>query len=297
MNFSPEHETTALQNFLTVDVEDYFQVSAFEHRIARRDWPSYPSRVEANTERLLQLFADCDVRGTFFVLGWVAERFPGLVRRIAAEGHELASHGYWHQLVYRLTPEAFRADLRASLQAISDAAGVRPIAYRAPSFSITQRSMWALEILVQEGFTIDSSIFPIHHDRYGVPGANPEIHLRETPAGSITEIPPSVGNWGPIRLPVGGGYFRLLPLPLTNLAIGSLTKQSRPTMLYLHPWEVDPQQPRIRGVGLRSRFRHYVGLRRTEPRLRCLLRKHSFTSIGRLLPSATEPQLDETPHA
>jgi len=268
-----------LSNILTVDVEDYFQVSAFEHRIQRDQWAGFPSRVEANTDRLLQIFADCQVSGTFFVLGWVAKHFPGLVRRIADAGHELASHGYWHKLVYSLTPDEFRQDIRDSVAAIGDAAGVTVTAYRAPSFSITNRSMWALDVLVEEGFTIDSSIFPIRHDRYGVPDARPDIHIRQTAAGPITEIPPSVGMLGPFKVPVGGGYFRLLPYALTDRAVRSIQTLQRPAMLYLHPWEVDPQQPRMQGVGARSRFRHYVGLQHTEQRLTKLLTNHPFTSM------------------
>ncbi|TWU21229.1 Peptidoglycan deacetylase [Novipirellula galeiformis] len=272
-----------LPHILSVDVEDYFQVSAFEHRITRDEWPTLPCRVEASTDRLLQLFADHDVHGTFFVLGWVARRYPELVRRIAQAGHELASHGYWHRLVYDLTPEAFRQDIRDSREAIGDAAGVAVTAYRAPSFSITERSMWALDVLVEEGFTVDSSIFPIRHDRYGVPDARPEVHQRQTAAGPIVEVPPTVGTLGKFKVPIGGGYFRLFPLAVTQRAIDSVAAQQRPAMLYLHPWEIDPDQPRIEGVGMRSRFRHYVGLRRTESRLRSLLQSHRFTTMSNVL--------------
>ncbi|QDS88357.1 Peptidoglycan deacetylase [Rosistilla ulvae] len=266
-------------NILTVDVEDYFQVSGFEHRIKRSEWEALPSRVEANTDRLLQLFDDCNVRGTFFVLGWVAHRHPELLRRIAAAGHELASHGYWHQLVYNLTPQQFRDDIRDSRSAISDATGKRVDAYRAPSFSITSKSMWAFEILVEEGFTVDSSVFPIRHDRYGVPDAQHEIHHRETAAGTIVEIPPSVALLGPLKIPVGGGYFRMFPVAMTMYAMRSIHSGQNPSMLYLHPWEVDPEQPRIAGVGLRSRFRHYVGLRRTERRLKQVLNEFRFAPV------------------
>ncbi len=272
-----------LPHILSVDVEDYFQVSAFEHRITRDEWPTLPCRVEASTDRLLQLFADHDVHGTFFVLGWVARRYPELVRRIAQAGHELASHGYWHRLVYDLTPEAFRQDIRDSREAIGDASGVAVTAYRAPSFSITERSMWALDVLVEEGFTVDSSIFPIRHDRYGVPDARPEVHQRQTATGFIVEVPPTVGTLGKFKVPIGGGYFRLFPLAVTQRAIDSVEAQQRPAMLYLHPWEIDPDQPRIEGVGMRSRFRHYVGLRRTESRLRSLLQSHRFTTMSNVL--------------
>jgi polysaccharide deacetylase family protein (PEP-CTERM system associated) len=271
---------------LTVDVEDYFQVSAFEHRVARDDWDSMECRVEANTDRLLQLFADCDVHGTFFILGWVAERYPSLVQRIAAAGHELASHGFWHRLVYDLSPDEFRRDIRDSRRAIADAAGVEVTAYRAPSFSITKQSLWALDVLVEEGFTIDSSIFPIHHDRYGIPGARTDIHVLQTASGPITEIPPSVWQTPLGNVPIGGGYFRLFPLSLTRRAIHGIQSFGRPAMLYLHPWEIDPEQPRIEGVGVRSRFRHYIGLHRTEPRLRCILQSEHFSPIGQLVREA-----------
>ncbi|WP_417737619.1 XrtA system polysaccharide deacetylase [Rosistilla oblonga] len=276
---APDAETTLNPNILTVDVEDYFQVSGFEHRIKRSEWEALPSRVEANTDRLLQLFEDCNVRGTFFVLGWVAHRYPELLRRIAAAGHELASHGYWHQLVYNLTPQQFRHDIRDSRSAIADATGQAVNAYRAPSFSITAKSMWAFEILAEEGFTVDSSVFPIRHDRYGVPDGRQEIHERQTAAGTIVEIPPSVALLGPLKIPVGGGYFRMFPIAMTMYAMRTIQNGQNPSMLYLHPWEVDPEQPRIPGVGFRSRFRHYIGLRRTEQRLKHVLQKFRFAPV------------------
>ena len=268
---------------LTVDVEDYFQVSAFDHKIQRAEWDSMPCRVEANTERLLNIFADAQVYGTFFVLGWVANKFPQLIRRIADAGHELASHGYWHRLVYTLNHQDFRRDIKDSKDAIGNATGVEVTAYRAPSFSITSKSLWALDILAEEGFTIDSSIFPIRHDRYGVPDASPEIHQRETSSGEITEIPPSFWQSRIAKVPIGGGYFRLFPERLTERAIRSVRTEGRPAMFYLHPWEVDPDQPRIDGVGMKSRFRHYVGLQHTEHKLRNLLASQPFGRIDRTL--------------
>jgi len=268
---------------LTVDVEDYFQVSAFDNRIKRDEWDSMPCRVEANTEHLLSIFSEANVRGTFFILGWVAKKHPELIRRIAEAGHELASHGYWHRLVYTLSREEFRRDIKDSKKAIGDATGVDVTAYRAPSFSITNKSLWALETLVEEGFQVDSSIFPIRHDRYGVPDASPEIHSRVTPAGSITEIPPSFWQSRIAKVPIGGGYFRLFPERLTSKAITAVRNEGRPAMFYLHPWEVDPEQPRIDGVGIKSRFRHYVGLTQTERKLRSLLRKHNFGPVNQIL--------------
>ena len=196
---------------MSVDVEDYFQVSAFADRVCRKDWDKYECRVEANTDRLLSIFASAEVQGTFFILGWIAERYPALVKRIATAGHEIASHGYWHQLVYDLSPDEFAADITASCEAIHNACGVEVTAYRAPSFSIVPRSRWALDILAEKGFTIDSSIFPIAgHDRYGDPDAPKSIHVIETAHGSITEFPPTAGNIGRLPLPIGGGYFPLV---------------------------------------------------------------------------------------
>lgn len=277
-NISPKISTL---NCLTVDVEDYFQVSAFADRVCRSDWDRYETRVEANTDRLLALFDEAEVQGTFFVLGWVADRHPELVRRIAAAGHEIASHGYWHQLVYDLTPEEFAKDIEDSQDAIYNACGITVNAYRAPSFSIVPRSRWALEILREKGITIDSSVFPVSwHDRYGDPDAPCEIHRIKTRSGWITEFPPTSGriNFGITKfpLPIGGGYFRLLPLSLTELAINQVRSETGPAMFYMHPWEVDPEQPRISGLSLKSRFRHYVGLQRTEKKLKRLLGSVDF---------------------
>ena len=268
---------------LTVDVEDYFQVSAFERRVHRDDWDSIPGRVESSTELLLQMFADAGVQGTFFVLGWVAAKYPRLVRRIADEGHELASHSYWHRLVYSLTPDEFRHDLRASRDAIGRASGVEVTAFRAPSFSITNRSLWALDVLVDEGFTVDSSIFPMRHDRYGIADARGDIHERVCPGGSIVEVPPSVWRRRRGAVPVGGGYFRLLPLRLTRQAIRGVQATGSPAMFYTHPWEFDPNQPRIKGIGPATRFRHYVGLRRTRQRMTALLREFPFAPMRDVL--------------
>lgn len=271
-------------NAFTVDVEDYFQVSAFEHRIRRCDWDRMESRVVRFTDRLLSLLDDVSVRGTFFVLGWVAERYPDLVKRIATAGHEIASHGYWHRLVYELTPEEFADDIASSVDAITNACGVRPTAYRAPSFSITQRSLWALDILVEQGFKLDSSIFPISgHDRYGMPSAKKEIHRLETTAGSLCEFPPSLGRVAGLSIPIGGGYFRLLPCNLTLAAVSSVQRRQQPAMFYIHPWEIDPEQPIIDGVGWKSRFRHRVGLRHTEAKLRKLLKSRAFDCIEKVL--------------
>nr|WP_315849954.1 XrtA system polysaccharide deacetylase [Rhodopirellula sp. SWK7] len=269
---------------LTVDVEDYFQVSAFEHRVSRKDWDKHESRVVANTDRLLSLFDRCHVRGTFFVLGWVAERFPSLVHRIAKAGHEIASHGYWHRLVYDLTPEEFAKDIAASRDAICNACGVEVTAYRAPSFSIVERSLWALEVLAENGFKADSSVFPIgRHDRYGVPDAKKEVHQIETRWGVVTEFPPTLAKVGGVTVPVGGGYFRLFPRAVTSAAVRRVEAEGRPAMFYIHPWEVDPDQPRVSQVGVKSRFRHCVNLKRTHAKLEGLLNCHSFGTMAQSL--------------
>lgn len=272
---------------LTVDVEDYFQVSGFENRVQRSDWDKFESRVEPNTDRLLSLFDSLEVRGTFFILGWVAERYPALVRRIAEAGHEVASHGYWHRLVYDLKPEEFAQDIADSKDAIYNACGIETTAYRAPSFSIVRRSLWALDILVEQGFTTDSSIFPISgHDRYGIPGAKKEVHTLETNHGTIQEFPPSSAAVAGLTVPIGGGYFRLFPQALTFAAIEKIEKQDRPAMFYIHPWEIDPKQPRIEGLGKQSRFRHYVGLASTESKLTKMLTRYSFGSLAASMRSA-----------
>ena len=267
-------------NVFSVDVEDYFQVSAFEPYLARDQWPDQESRVVANTQVLLRLIERHQVHGTFFVLGWVAERFPQLVREIHQSGHELGSHSYWHRLVYEQSPDEFRSDLIRSRDVLQQITGAAVTAYRAPSFSITARSLWALEILAEEGFTADSSIFPIHHDRYGIPLAERRLHTIATPAGPLQEFPPAVVRCGRWNLPVsGGGYFRLYPWAWSRFCFRRINRGGAPFMFYVHPWEVDPQQPRL-GLGSRAaRFRHHVGLASTEGKLEQLLQTFRF---GRL---------------
>ncbi|MGC1273670.1 MAG: XrtA system polysaccharide deacetylase [Planctomycetaceae bacterium] len=270
---------SSVLNAFTVDVEDYYHVSAFADRIPASGWDRCESRVVANTHRVLRLLSRHETRGTFFVLGWVADRFPALMRDIAHDGHEVGCHGYWHRLIYDQTEAEFRDDLDRARDAVHRASGITVTAYRAPCFSITARSIWALDVLAEEGFTLDSSIFPVHHDRYGMPGANRDIHQVERPAGSLTEFPPSVYRIGGMNLPVaGGGYFRLLPLAVTLHAIRRTNDDhGRPFMFYIHPWELDPDQPRLPGR-LRSRWRHYQNLRTTEPKLIRLLQACRFGS-------------------
>ena len=274
----------AIVNALTVDVEDYFHVSALAGHVRPSEWPSFESRVCRNTDILLNLFDGAGVRGTFFVLGWVAERFPNLVRRIHAAGHEIASHGYAHGLVYDATPETFTQDLRRAREAIGNACGVHVRGYRAPSFSITTRSLWALDALIDEGYEYDSSIYPVRHDRYGIPDWRRDIHAISRPNGVLWEVPGSTVRHAGINLPVGGGgYFRLLPYWWTRRGIAHLnTVEQRPVVFYIHPWEIDPDQPRIKSSRL-SEFRHYRNLDQTEQRLKQLLEEFRFGAVSDIL--------------
>ena len=252
---------TVMVNALTVDVEDYFHVSAFDAVVSRAAWDQFESRVVANTQRLLELFDQSGAKATFFVLGWVAARFPALVRAIAAAGHEVASHGNNHQLVYLLTPRQFREDVRTAKATLEDAAGAPVVGYRAPSYSIVQSSMWALDVLVEEGFQYDASIFPIHHDRYGIPDARRHPHTLQCASGALVEMPASTVRIAGTNLPIaGGGYFRLLPYAWTRWGIRRVNDDERqPVVFYCHPWEIDPDQPRLR-VGRVTQIRHYTGL-------------------------------------
>ncbi len=275
---------------LTVDVEEHFQVSAFADVIPRERWGRIRSRVEANTRRLMDLFDAHSTKATFFVLGWVAERRPQLVREIAERGHEVASHGQTHELVYRQDPKTFREETLRSKDVLEDQAQQPVEGYRAASYSITPASLWALDVLVELGFTWDSSIFPIHHDRYGIPTAPRWPHRLTTPSGyGLTELPLTTWQLGGMRLPVaGGGYFRLYPYALTRYGLRAVNGAGRPFIFYLHPWEIDPAQPRIR-AGWRSRLRHYVGLNRCEERLESLLQDFELTTVESVL-TALEAQ-------
>jgi polysaccharide deacetylase family protein (PEP-CTERM system associated) len=275
-------------NAMTVDVEDYFHVSAFDHVVSRAGWDAFDSRVVGNTDRLLELFERAGVRSTFFILGWVARRFPALVRRIADQGHEVASHGYHHQLLYMLTPDQFREDVRAAKAAIEQAAGCRVLGYRAPSYSVIESSMWALDTLIEEGHLYDASIFPIHHDRYGIPNSPRHSYVLRRAAGSLLEMPGSTVRLAGVNLPIaGGGYFRQFPYAWTRWGIGHVNRVERePVVFYTHPWEVDPEQPRLR-VGGVTRVRHYRGLEHTSTRLRRLLQDFRFDSIASVMDLAS----------
>lgn len=272
-----------MHNALTIDVEDYYHVTAFEKYIKKEEWERLPSRVVDNTLRVLDMADEYSVKATFFVLGWVAERAPQLVRRIEERGHEIACHGYAHGLVYNMGRKAFREDVRRAKALLEDCSGRAVSGYRAPSYSITRKSLWALEVLVEEGFSYDSSIFPIIHDIYGIPGAERHPHGIETASGVIREFPISTLKFGRYRLPIaGGGYLRLLPAGLIKKGIDHINrKEGRPAVVYFHPWEIDPDQPRIK-AGLKSRFRHYLNLEKTEGKIKYLLEGLKFRPMGEI---------------
>ncbi|WP_018175003.1 MULTISPECIES: XrtA system polysaccharide deacetylase [unclassified Thioalkalivibrio] len=259
-------------NALTVDVEDYFQVSALAPHFPSHCWESQECRVEYNLERILALFDHHRVRATFFTLGWIAERYPQAVRRIVDAGHELASHGYGHQRVTELEPQAFRADIVRAKAILEDIAGVEVRGYRAPSFSIGEGNLWALDLLAETGHTYSSSIYPVQHDHYGTPSAPRHPYRPRGPQG-VLELPPATLRVAGRNLPAaGGGYFRLLPYAVSRQALRRINnKDGLSGVFYFHPWEIDPGQPRVPGVSARTRFRHYLNLGRTERRLQRLL--------------------------
>lgn len=273
----------SVKHCLSFDVEEHFQVSAFESPMRRRHWNMYESRVEKNTSRVLDALARHDTRATFFVLGWVGERFPHLVKQIASAGHEIASHGYGHELITAQTPSAFRNDVRKAKSILEQLVSQPIYGYRAPSFSIMKDTTWALSILAEEGYRYDSSIFPVFHDRYGMPSANPYVHEILTESGVLWEVPPSVVRVLGLNIPVaGGGYFRLYPYFFLRWLLRRVEKQDIPLVMYLHPWELDPGQPRMEGPVF-SRIRHYLNLSRTETRLNQLLQDFEFAPICKVI--------------
>jgi polysaccharide deacetylase family protein (PEP-CTERM system associated) len=269
-----------MNNVLTIDVEDYFHVSALAKPINRNDWDSIKPRVVENVKLLLDMFDEHNVKATHFVLGWVAERYPDLIKEIDRRGHEVASHGYSHQLVYNQTPQVFENETRDSKNLIEDIIGKPVNGYRAASYSITRKSLWALDILVELGFIYDSSIFPVVHDRYGIKGSPEYPHALETPTKQrLIEYPLSTYRLFGQTIPVaGGGYFRLYPYWLSRFFYRRINKSSTPFVFYLHPWEVDPDQPRVKASFL-SEFRHYNNLDKTQERLSNLLDDFSFTTM------------------
>jgi polysaccharide deacetylase family protein (PEP-CTERM system associated) len=275
-------------NALTVDVEDWFQVHAFEDAIPRAAWEGCERRVEASTGRLLDVLDARGVRATFFVLGWVAERHPRLVAAIAAAGHEVASHGHEHRRVDRMGPDAFRADLRRASDAIEAACGVRVRGFRAPSFSVSDDSLWAFDVLFEEGYRFDSSVFPVRHDRYGMPSfPRRPVRVREAGGRALWEFPMTTWRLFGRNLPVaGGGWMRFLPPAAMRRAIETENRAGRPAIVYLHPWEVDPAQPRVAAAGAFARFRHYLNLDRTLSRLEGLLDRFRFGTVSEALAGA-----------
>ncbi len=280
----PSVRSRPLLNALTVDVEDYYQVEAFTDVVRQEDWPNWESRVVRNTQLLLETFAQHNVRGTFFILGYVAEKHPELVQEIAAAGHEVACHSYHHRLVYTQTPDEFRQDLRQAKQRLEDLIGAAVVGYRAPSYSITAQSLWALDILIEEGFAYDSSIFPVHHDRYGMPDAERFPHILARPTGEIIEFPPSTVRLGGMNWPIsGGGYFRLFPYFLFRRGWQMInSREAEAGIFFLHPWEVDPAQPLVPGKRINI-WRHRVNLKHTEAKLARLLADFAFAPVQQVL--------------
>lgn len=271
-----------LRNALTVDVEEHFQVLAFAGTVDRQDWARHPSRVERNTDAVLALFAEHGVQATFFTLGWVAERFPGLIRRIVASGHELGSHGFAHYRVGEQDPATFRADVRRTKRLLEDVGGTAVLGYRAASFSIGAGTLWAHDVLAEEGHLYSSSVYPIRHDLYGMPDAS-RVPFRVA-GGALLEIPMTTLRLGGLNLPCsGGGYFRLLPYAYFRWAYARLNRsEQRPGIFYFHPWEIDPGQPRQPGLSAKSRFRHYLNLARMRSRLDRLLKDFAWDRMDRI---------------
>lgn len=268
-----------ITNYLTIDVEDYFQVAAFEKQVTPAEWPQFQSRVADNTTSILDILEIYSVKATFFIVGWVAAKHPALVREISKRGHEIGCHSYSHQRIHTLTRDAFRDDTKRSKEILEDIAGREVKGYRAPTYSITRDTLWALNILADLGFSYDSSIFPIHHDNYGIPDA-PRFPYEIDDLG-ITEYPLSTALFFGRRVPVaGGGYFRIFPYWFTRRALAGInSREKKPFIFYLHPWEVDPGQPRMKNISLLSRFRHYNNLAKTEDRLHQLLADFRFGPI------------------
>ena len=276
-------------NAMSVDVEDYFQVSAFDKRIERTDWDNHPCRVERNTDAVLQMFADHGVQATFFTLGWIARRYPALVRRIVAGGHELASHGFDHVRVSAQTAVEFGADVRLTKDLLEDIGGVPVVGYRAPSFSICETTPWAFKVLADEGYAYSSSIYPIRHDHYGMPAA-PRFAHRPDPSVPFVELPVSTVSVRGRNFPCGGGgYFRLLPYQVSRWAMRRVNRDDgQPCIFYFHPWEIEPGQPRVRGLPAKTRLRHYTNLSRMQARLGTVLTDFSWDRIDQIFPQPSE---------
>ncbi|MBL8339714.1 MAG: DUF3473 domain-containing protein [Rhodoferax sp.] len=283
-------QQTAVTNALTIDVEDYFQVSAFAPTIDRSTWDARECRVERNVDRILAMLAERQVQATFFTLGWVAERYPAVVRKIVAAGHELASHGYGHERASDLSEAAFFEDISRAKAILEDISGVQVKGYRAPSFSIGEGNLWAFDCLLRAGYRYSSSIYPIAHDHYGMPDAPRQPH--EVRPG-LLEVPITTLRFFNRNFPSsGGGYFRLLPYALSRWMLNRVnTVDGQPGIFYFHPWEIDPGQPRIDGISSKTRFRHYVNIGRTEGRLRALLRDFRWGRMDQIFLGAPQSRL------
>lgn len=278
-----------VQHLFTVDVEEYFQVSAFDAVVSRDEWTRLPSRVERSVDELLSLLAKHGAHGTFFTLGWIAEHHPAVVRRIHEAGHEIASHGYWHRRIPTLTPEQFREDVRSSKAILEDVTGQPVVGYRAPSFSILHGLEWALDTLIEEGYRYDSSLFPVHRPGYGYAGIPTYPHAIQRAAGSLVEFPPATLDVAGARIPAaGGGYLRQFPFAVVRQAFRVAQRRGIPATFYIHPWELDPDQPRL-AVSRLTAIRHYRGLSATAGRIDRLLQEFSFTSIARHTRGVSEP--------
>ncbi len=268
-----------MKNAMTIDVEDYFQVSAFEEIIKPQDWGTVAPRVEANMDRLLRLFADRNIKATFFTLGWIAQRFPQIVTRIVEQGHELASHGTLHQRASDQSRDEFKSDVGDAKRLLEDLSGTSVVGYRAPSFSFTKQNQWVYDVLAEEGYRYSSSVYPVVHDHYGIPDA-PRFRY-QAPSG-VDEIPLSTLPFSGKNIPIsGGGYFRLYPYVFTKWAVTRfIQKEAKPYIFYLHPWELDPGQPRMQDIPLKTRFRHYLNLSRVEGRIERLLNDFEWSSMA-----------------
>jgi polysaccharide deacetylase family protein (PEP-CTERM system associated) len=273
-----------VQNGLSVDVEDWFQVGAFENVIDRKDWDALECRVERNTDAVMALFDEAGIKATFFTLGWVAERYPALIRRIVDAGHEIASHGYGHDRVFKLTPEQFAADIVRTRKLLEDASGQKVTGYRAPSFSIDQRTPWAHEILAEQGYIYSSSVAPVKHDHYGWAEA-PRFAFRPVAGSDFLEIPVTTAQLGPKRVAAGGGgFFRLLPYAFSRWAIRQVNvDEQRPAVIYFHPWEIDPDQPRVANASIKSKLRHYTKLDAMAGKLRRLPRDFHWERLDSIV--------------
>ena len=277
-----------MRHALTVDIEDWFQVGAFETVIDKRDWDSLTPRVERNTDAVLALFGESGVKATFFTLGWVAQRYPALIRRIVEQGHEVASHGWDHDRVFTLDAARFRADIGRARAALEDAAGVAVTGYRAPSFSIDARTRWAYDVLAEEGYAYSSSVAPLKHDHYGWPEAS-RYAFRPLADSQLIEVPVTVAELGARRMATGGGFFRLFPAALTDYAVRQVSREAQPAIFYFHPWEIDPGQPRVANAPAKSKLRHYSRLGAMAGKLRGLIGRHDWGRMDAVVAALDPP--------